>query len=1031
MLPVACRINKSPVPLKLFMTFWLGLFMGMGLLSVAPQTFAGSKLDDGGAKSGVLPAVIFSHPSGFYPETFHLQMSVPYPEAEIRYTLDGSVPHEDSPVYQEHIRIYDRTAETPLISLIPTGHNWQPPAGTMPRAMVVRARAFIEGYLPGPVKSATFFINEQQSFSHALSVISIFTNKENLFDDDIGIYVIGNAPGGNFHQRGDEWERPAFMELFDTQGHTEYAGGVGLRIHGGTSRNFPQKSLRLYFRNAYGDSWMQHELFPSYPVKQFKRLILRQSGHDMQYTFIRDAFMQSLLVNTHQDLQAHRPAVVYINGEYWGMHNIRERYDKYYIQSHHGAEPENLDMLGHTNLHITQGDREHYEEMLGFIRDNGLQEDQNLQHLTTLMDVDSYTDYKIAEIFFYRWDIGNIRHWRERTPEGRWRWMMFDLDTGFGGFWSWEQPWTFDMMVYNTEPNGPWTGYLGHEHNSPNATFLLRRLLENETYRRQFILRFADLLNTNFHPDFALHTMDSLSRLIRSEIPLQSSRWHAIPSAQTWEEELEVLRQFAQLRPRFQRQHLLDFFNLSDTLSLTFDVSNQLAGHIRVNSIAIVPTTPGVEKYPYPWQGVYFAGVPMQAEAIAAPGYEFSHWEGSKTGNEALLKFTPENDIKLMAVFHKIQQPVLLHYWLFDTSLPNDTPLESLETSFSLLPGGLLAFQSAYPQYPYYPGHLFWRRASMERRNLPTALNYRSSANNDIPYESAAMRGVQIRQPFQFQDRESQLVLHLPTTGFHKAVLRFAAINEGAARDIIIEYNRGRGEERWEKAGLTHPLMPLENQYRLYEVDFANIPFATNNPDFKVRLRFSAPMPEQDDGERVTFNNISLDALPMDVFTVFSSAQQGGKIQPRGFVPVYEGGQISFSIQPDNGYSLQDIHLDGTSLLHTATILADSSVRIDLTDIRNSHQLNVSFEKVAPEETASKDALLLFPNPTSGKLTISCEYSMEHISISNIAGQVMLSQPIGAVRVYQTDISFLPAGFYLVSVRGEYGIFTRKLKLMR
>jgi len=511
---------------------------------------------------GIMQEVVFSHSSGFYEQSFQLTISHPDPQAVVRFTLDGSDPDENSPVYAQPLEIKDRSDEGPDISLIPTSHNWKPPSEGLSRAMVLKARAFRDGFLPGPVKSATFFIKDKEHFDHTLAVVSLVTPPENLFDDDFGIYVAGSSENLNYHQTGDEWERPAFFELFDEMGSPEYSGGIGIRIHGGTSRSFPQKSLRVYFRNEYGDSWLQHELFPGHPVQSFKRFILRQSGHDLWQTMLRDGFMQSLLEQTHVDRQGFRPAVLYINGEYWGIQNIRERYDKYYLETHHNADPDNIDLLAYTSLQIGEGDPQHYMDMIQYIDENSLQQQEHFDYIETLMDVESYTDYKISEIFFYRWDIGNIRHWRPRTPEGKWRWMMFDLDTGFGGFWSLDEPWNFNMLEYNTDADGPWMDYLGHNHNSPAATFLLRKLLENEDFRIRFITRFADLLNTNFTTDEAIENLDKMAADIRNEIPLQIGRWNEIQSEEQWEAEIEYMREFARLRPNIQRNHILQYFDL-------------------------------------------------------------------------------------------------------------------------------------------------------------------------------------------------------------------------------------------------------------------------------------------------------------------------------------------------------------------------------------------------------------------------------------------------------------------------------------
>jgi hypothetical protein len=979
---------------------------------------------------GIMEEVVFSHSSGFYAQPFQLIISHPDHQAMIRFTTDGTDPDENSEIYNQAVEVNDRSDEGPDISLIPTSAGWKPPSEGLPRAMVVKARAFRDGFLPGPVKSATFFINDKENFNHHLAIVSIITPQDNLFDDDYGIYVVGSGENANYHQTGDEWERPAFFELFEETGETEYSGGVGIRIHGGTSRSFPQKSLRIYFRNEYGDSWLHHELFPGHPVQTFKRFILRQSGHDLWQTMLRDGFMQSLLEQTHQDRQAYRPAVLYINGEYWGIQNIRERYDKYYLETHHNADPENIDLLAYTSLQIGEGDREHYQNMIQFIEENGLQDQEHFEHIESLMDVNSYTDYKISEIFFYRWDIGNVRHWRPRAPEGKWRWMMFDLDTGFGGFWSLDEPWNFNMLEYNTDPDGPWVDYLGHNHNSPTATFLLRKLLENEDFTVRFITRFADLLNTNFTTKEAIEKLDKMANDIRNEIPLQIGRWNEIPSKEQWEDEIEYMREFARFRPNIQRNHILQYFDLERIYNLHLDVSNQLAGYIRVNTIHIRPETPGVGLYPWPWEGMYFGDVPVTFEAIPAAGYRFSHWEGMGDPTDQVVTINRSSDLHVKAVFEKIDEPVLMHYWVFDTSIPNDTPLEELASTFHVNDPSEIHYISSLEGYPFHQWHPDWRRASMERRNNPTPLNYRPEGNNEIPYADSDMRGIQIKQPFRKDYRENSVIFHVSTEGFSDPVIRLAAIDEGAAEKILVDYSTEAGVN-WKNHDVDITELSLTNFYQLFEISFADVLGAKNNPDFKVRFRFDGPDMFQDNGDRVTFNNISLIGKSLDAFTVFSQAAINGRIVPEGNIPAWEGTSSDFTITPDSRHRIENVWLDGMIVNDDLVFLNDSVAVMSLRNIQSDHSVYVEFFELDELPEPGKPALVLYPNPAYDRFTIKSLYNIQRIDIASINGQIIQSfNPVEA-ELYEIDIASLITGLYIVIVRTDQGVFTQKLQVIK
>jgi hypothetical protein len=202
----------------------------------------------------------------------------------------------------------------------------------------------------------------------------------------------------------------------------------------------------------------------------------------------------------------------------------------------------------------------------------------------------------------------------------------------------------------------------------------------------------------------------------------------------------------------------------------------------------------------------------------------------------------------------------LIYFWLFDSSLPNDTPLETIDPVYEFVEGGLLEFHSALLGYPFDPEHPNWRKASMERRNSPTPINYRPEGNNGIPYENAEMRAIQIKQPFTGDGGENTLIFHMPTTDFKDAIFRFAVVDEEAADNLMIDYSISSGNPVWINTGLANPTPALSDSYQLFEFDLSPVSQVNNNSNFKVRIRFSGSNMSADDGNRVTFNNFSLDA---------------------------------------------------------------------------------------------------------------------------------------------------------------------------
>jgi hypothetical protein len=214
-------------------------------------------------------------------------------------------------------------------------------------------------------------------------------------------------------------------------------------------------------------------------------------------------------------------------------------------------------------------------------------------------------------------------------------------------------------------------------------------------------------------------------------------------------------------------------------------------------------------------------------------------------------------------------QSNLIHFWYFNRSLPNDTPFTEINATYSTTAvKANLEYQSALAGYPFTSTDANWRKASLERRNAPTPLNYRPVANGGLPYSADDMRGVQVKQPFRGDGGENTLIFHLPTTGVRNVVFSFAAINEGAADALIIDYSTAEGTPAWSNNGMTTSNFALENAYKLYVVDFSsagfNIAAANNNPNFKIRIRFDGSNLTQEGTNIVTFNNFSLDGEPME-----------------------------------------------------------------------------------------------------------------------------------------------------------------------
>lgn len=204
----------------------------------------------------------------------------------------------------------------------------------------------------------------------------------------------------------------------------------------------------------------------------------------------------------------------------------------------------------------------------------------------------------------------------------------------------------------------------------------------------------------------------------------------------------------------------------------------------------------------------------------------------------------------------------LIYFWVFDGNLANNTELEQIDATFPENSDARIEFVSSLDGYPNTD-----RRGSMERRNRPTDINYRPNGNNNVPFADANMRGVQVRQPFEGPNGENTLIFHLPSGGFKDLLFSFASKDEDAATSLLFDYSVTAGQATWTTTGLSQSSINqalVTDDYRLFELNLANIEDVNDNPNLKVRVRFVVPDGDADNGDRVTFNNVALDGNPID-----------------------------------------------------------------------------------------------------------------------------------------------------------------------
>ena len=524
-------------------------------------------------------------------------------DAEIYYTRDGSTPTKNSFRYS-----------APLVAQ---------------QSVVIRARVFEHDKLPSTVITNSYMFYENND----LPIISLSTDPDNFFSEDYGIYVMGRDPGlppnyphANFWQ---DWERPVHVEMYEPDGTLAFSVEAGVKIRGEKSRLLPQKSLTIKMKDKYGDDKIEYRIFENKDIDEFESIILRNSGQDWMSTLMRDAMMANLIEDSGIDHLAYRPAIMFINGEYWGIHNIREQVSVEYLASNHEIDKDEIDLLEYGGQ-VIDGDSLHYMALLEYVRTHDMRLEESYQYVATQMDIENFIKYWTAETYYGNtdWPANNIKFWRPQTPTGVWKWIMFDTDYGFGLRDSYELD-TIELFMDGNR-NPPW------------AVLLINSLMQNQYFKEKYINYFADFINLNFRDETVISLIETMTAGIESEIAVHQLRWGR--PLDRWYEELTLLRNFAANRPSWVKNHILHNFNLPGIANVRLDISSSEAGKIRINSSTVTQ---------YPWDGDYFVSIPIELAALPSPGYRFVRWEGIDTEDTSFVRIPVLEDLNITAIFEE------------------------------------------------------------------------------------------------------------------------------------------------------------------------------------------------------------------------------------------------------------------------------------------------------------------------------------------------------------------------------------------
>ena len=592
-------------------------------------------------------------PSGFYSSA----VTVTFP-AGTRCEQGGKEPTANSPAAQTTMNISSTT--------------------------VLRCRTYANGSYPSDEINRTYIFEQQPS----LAAMFVTTDPLSMFSPDSGLYMTGNGASMMDPKKGANFwsnrELPVYVEFFEPGKPKTPAFGImgDYKITGQYSRAKEKKSFAITLREEYGDKRLKYPLFPDYPeLKKFKAFSLRNFGNNSGDDYLRDRLGTSMTEGLDVDYQRGRYVIVYYNGKYYGIHDLRERNNEYYYETKYGYDPNDIDLVATTSSGTDEaaaGSSADYKAMIEWLRSNSLSSDANYKKITDQIDIDNYINYMQAEMFLNNsdWPHNNMKKWRVASQKTKWKWFIYDVDFGFGVSYNTQNG---NVFSYVTNENGTsgmggfnfgdfgggdWGGGMGGNPGGGMGgdfgggnwgggnmggqqpqmaagastsvhTILMIRLLENEGFKNAFINRFSVLLSMNFSPERLLKRINDLQSQVESEMARDQQFWNY--NASSMSNNLETIKNFAQTRQAKIRSEMESFFTLGSAVNMT--LTAQGSGKILVDGLPLDQST---------MQLTFYTGVPVTLTAKGETGV-FTGWsDGVK---DATRKVNPGDVQSLTAEF--------------------------------------------------------------------------------------------------------------------------------------------------------------------------------------------------------------------------------------------------------------------------------------------------------------------------------------------------------------------------------------------
>ena len=462
------------------------------------------------------------------------------------------------------------------------------------------------------------------NFETKLPIISIGVDNEDFWNDSTGIFTrgkqayidtLGHWTNANYHQN---WEKKVHFIYLDTNKTEQVNQICGIKIFGESTRRLPDKSMKLIARKEYGKNRFNYRFFPQKDISEFKQLAIRTSGNDYKGTRFKDVLNTYLARNLKLDYMAFQPIQLFINGEYWGLYNLREKVNEHFLEENHGSDSDSTSII--MGRWIRQhGSSADYKKMYNWFLNLDTMDSAAYEKAKSFLDMRNYINYRAFQIFINNMDSrGNIRYWNDKGGDGKFRMILYDTDLSFGNS---SHKFLEDCLSpVSTDWNNP-----------PWSTMYLRKLIQNEQFKNDFVIQLAHLMNTCLHRDTIIEAVNHFENIYKDELPRDGSKLerhlrHVPIPMKEWQENVDELKMFAKLRPKKVRAEITRLLAPEGEFNLTIKSDT---GRIKIN-----------ENYALtlPFSGIYYKNIPLPVEAIDFDNWHFTHWSDGDTSTIKIIK---------------------------------------------------------------------------------------------------------------------------------------------------------------------------------------------------------------------------------------------------------------------------------------------------------------------------------------------------------------------------------------------------------